>query len=204
MSLSLTQTAVNLITSAGYAGLALGLIIDSAGIPVPSEVLIPLAAVSAKQGSFNIILVVIVSTLAQTLGALIAYEIGRRGGLPLLHKYGKYVLISSHDLEITHKQFQKRGQLLAFWGRCIPVVRGYIGFVAGIADMPLRTFITASFFGSLMWTIILAITGYLVADDVAIIDRAVRPFSMIIIAAVLIAVAWFIIHRIRSNKKAIK
>ncbi len=201
MALSLTQSAVNLIDSAGYTGLAIGLIIDSAGVPIPSEVLIPLSAVSAKQGNFNIVAVIIISIAAQTLGALIAYQIGRRGGVPFIHRYGKYLLLSQHDLDATHRQFDRHGQLLALGGRCIPVVRGYIGFVAGIAEMPLRRFFVASLIGSTAWTLILTTAGWILADDITVIDRILRPFSLVIIVAIVTAAFWFVIARLKSNRK---
>ena len=200
MAFSLTQSAVSLIEASGYGGLTLGLVIDSAGIPIPSEVLIPLAVVSAIQGKFNIWIVVVIGVLAQTLGGIIAYEIGRRGGLPLIHRYGKYVLISNRDIEATHRQFEKRGQMLALVGRCVPVIRGYIGFVAGIAEMPFRRFIVATLVGSTLWTVILVIAGHYLASDITVIDRAIRPFSTIIIAIIAAGVVWFVWRRLRENR----
>lgn len=203
MALSLTQSAVDLISSAGYLGLALGLIVDSAGIPIPSEVLVPLATVSAKQGNLNLVAVILVSIVAQVIGGIIAYEIGRRGGVPFIKRYGKYVLLSQRDLDITRAQFERRGQLLAFMGRCIPVVRGYIGFVAGIAEMPFKRFLMATIAGSMLWTLILAAAGWLLAEDITVIDRVLKPFSELIIIAIVVAVICFIVVRIRQNRKQV-
>lgn len=203
MALSLTQSAVDLISSAGYLGLALGLIVDSAGIPIPSEVLVPLATVSAKQGNLNLVAVILVSIVAQVIGGIIAYEIGRRGGVPFIKRYGKYVLLSQRDLDITRAQFERRGQLLAFMGRCIPVVRGYIGFVAGIAEMPFKRFLMATIAGSTLWTLILATAGWLLAEDITVIDRVLKPFSELIIIAIVVAVICFIVVRIRQNRKQV-
>jgi membrane protein DedA with SNARE-associated domain len=200
VSLSLTQSAVSLIEAGGYSGLALGLIVDSAGIPIPSEILIPLGVVSARQGSFNLVAVVVIGILAQTVGGIIAYEIGRRGGLPFIRRYGRYFLISQRDVDITHRQFERHGQWLAFGGRCVPLIRGYVGFVAGIAEMPFRRFVLATFLGSAIWTLVLAVAGYYLAADVSIIDRTLKPFSAAIATSLAIGVVWFVWHRLRATK----
>jgi len=202
MSFSLTETAVAMIESAGYTGYALGLIVDSAGIPIPSEVLIALASISSFQGEFNIAAVIIIGTLAQTFGGYLAYEIGKHGGVPLIHRYGKYVLISQKDLAFTHRQFQKHGELLACVGRCVPVIRGYIGFVAGIAEMSLRKFLLASLLGSFVWTVVWVLIGKLVSHDVEAIDRAVKPFSYVILGLIIAGFAGLLYHRWRHNAKA--
>jgi membrane protein DedA with SNARE-associated domain len=201
MALSLTQSAVSLIEAAGYAGYSLGLVVDSAGIPIPSEVLIPLAVVSAMQGKFNLWAVLVLGALAQTLGGVIAYEIGRRGGLPLIQRYGKYLLISNRDIDYTRRQFERYGEILAFTGRCLPVIRGYVGFVAGIAEMPFRRFLVATFFGSTVWTLILAAAGYFLASDITVIDQALKPVSVLVVALAIIAVVWFVVHRLRESRK---
>lgn len=200
MEFSLTQIAIDMIDSAGYGGLALGLIVDSAGVPIPSEVLIPAGAILAKQGEFSLPVVIVVCTLAQTLGAAIAYFIGRYGAEPVIEKYGKYFLISKKDLRYTHRQFEKHGQLIAFTGRCIPIVRGYIGFVAGIGEMSFRRFMVASFLGSLAWTLILVAAGYMIADNVEVIEETLRPFSILIALGIVIAVAVFIRHRLKEYR----
>ncbi len=200
MSFSLTQSATSLIDAAGYGGLAFGLIIDSAGIPVPSEILIPLSVVAARQGKFNIIIVMIIATLAQIIGGIIAYESGRRCGRPFIDRYAKYILLSHRELDFTHRQFERHGQLLAGVGRCVPVIRGYIGFVAGIAQMPRRRFIAATAIGSLVWTLVLSAAGYVLAKDINAIDSAIKPLSLVIVVALAGMVIWFVIHRLREKR----
>ena len=202
MSFSLTHTAIEMIQSAGYAGLALGLIVDSAGVPIPSEVLIPAAAVGAERGTFSLPAVVIIATLAQLFGGIIAYEIGRYGGLPLLQKYGKYFFISQKDLSYTHDKFVKYGYWLAMTGRCVPVIRGYVGFVAGIATMPRTTFWLATLIGSFVWTVILTALGWYVSDNVEAIDRAFRPFAIIIVMIIVAAAGWWLYHRVSKPKSS--
>lgn len=198
MALSLTQTAIDLIAGAGYSGLAAGLIVDSAGIPIPSEVLIAGGVIAAEQGQLNLWWVAAVSTLAQTLGGVIAYLIGQKGE-PLLRKYGKYVLISRRDLKLTHDAFAKHGELLAFTGRCVPVVRGYIGFVAGIAGMPFKKFLFATFMGSLAWTAILTWLGLQISNNIRAIDEVVKPFTFAVLAVILVLAAVFVYRRLREG-----
>jgi membrane protein DedA with SNARE-associated domain len=201
MAFSLTQIATDMISTAGYGGLALGLIVDSAGIPIPSEVLVPLATVLAKEGRFNLVAVVAVSVAAQVAGGLIAYEIGRRGGLPFIHRYGKYFFVSNRELSFTHRQFERRGYVLALAGRCLPVIRGYIGFVAGIAEMPRQAFITATLIGSLLWTLILTAAGLLLAKNIEVIDQTLRPFSVVIIGVILVSVVWYLIYHWNQHRR---
>lgn len=193
--MGLTQIAINFIEMLGYGGLAIGLIVDSMGVPIPSEVLIPLAAVLAKQGSFNLVAVLVISTVAQVIGGVIAYEIGRRGGVRLIRHYGYYVLLSEHDLEITEGWFERYGRGIALVGRCLPVIRGYIGFVAGVGKMPRPQFIIYTTIGSLAWTLILAALGWKLADHVESIDAALKPFTLLIIGIILVAVIWFVASR---------
>lgn len=201
---ALTQSAISLIDTLGYAGLAVGLIVDSAGVLIPSEILIAFAAILAKQGKMDLTVVIVLSTLAQTIGAMLAYYIGKKGGIPLIHKYGKYFLISNRELAITHRLFERHGEILTFAGRCIPVVRGYIGFVGGIAEMPLKRFILASFAGAFAWTLFLVWLGYLLADNLHKIEETLRPFSILVAALLLVAIIGFVWHRISDNRKTHK
>lgn len=201
MALSLTHSAITLIENAGYTGLAVGLVLDSAGIPIPSEILIPLAGVSAHQGVFNVWIVAIVAIVAQTIGGIIAHEVGRRGGRPLLNRYGKYVFVSKRELALTEKWFERYGYWLALVGRCMPVIRGYVGFVAGLAKMPLRRFIPATLIGSTIWTLLLIWAGYQLANDVEVIDRTLRPFSAVIVAAIIISMIIYVGVHIREGRK---
>ena len=201
MTTSLTQSAIDLLHNLGYTGLAIGLILDSAGIPIPSEVLISGGAILAQQGRFNLFVVIVIGTLAQTFGAIVAYYIGDKGGLALIHRYGKYVLISQKDLHKTHRAFEKYGMVLALVGRCLPVIRGYIGFVAGIAEMPLRPFIVASLIGSFIWTLLLSWLGYSIAGNVASIDAVMRPFTNIVLVLLVVVVGIFVFRRVTERSR---
>lgn len=200
MAAGLSEIATNLIATLGYGGLAFGLFVDSFGIPIPSEVLLPLAGAAAKQGQMNLVAVIVVGTVAQTLGAMLAYAIGMGPGLGFVKRYGKYVLFSEHELEKTHALFEKYGSWLTLVGRCLPGIRTYIGIPAGMARMKFGRFAAASFIGSLIWTIFLSILGYQLADHLHQIDSFLSKFGYVLAAASIIAFIWFVHHRSKKKK----
>ncbi|HSX48367.1 MAG TPA: DedA family protein [Candidatus Nanoarchaeia archaeon] len=205
MSLSqqFTDTAFKLIETAGYGGLSVGLIVDSAGVPVPSEVLLPLAGALVRQGRFNMAAVIAVGTIAQSVGAFLAYWIGRKGGLPLIHRYGKYVFFSEHELAITQKWFARYGSRLTLVGRCLPVIRTYIGYPAGVAKMPVGGFITATLVGSLGWTTILTLLGYELAGQLDAIHHTLDRFSLVVVALLVVGAIWYVSrHRKQASKNS--
>lgn len=195
--MSLTEVAKNLLSSLGYGGLAFGLVVDSAGVPIPSEVLLPLAGALARQGRFNLALVIIVGALAQTLGAIMAYWIGAFGGLPLIQRYGKYVMFRHHELVKTQNLFERYGTWLTLAGRCLPGIRTYIGYPAGLARMRFSVFVVASAVGSLAWTIILVLLGYGLAYQVDLVDRILGPFGIVL---AVVAIIVFVRYVRKSSK----
>lgn len=195
MAAGLSELATSMIATLGYGGLAFGLFVDSAGVPIPSEVLLPLAGALAKQGRFELWIVIAIGALAQTAGAMFAYALGRGPGLGLVQRYGKYVLFSEHELLKTHKLFEKYGSWLTLFGRCLPGIRTYIGFPAGIAEMNFGLFSLASFIGSLGWTVLLTILGYQLADHLHQIDSFLSKFGYVLAVAGIVAFIWFVHHR---------
>lgn len=201
MAAGLSEIATSMIATLGYGGLAVGLFVDSFGIPIPSEVLLPLAGAAARQGQMNLLLVIIVGTLAQTAGAMLAYAIGMGPGLGFVKRYGKYVLFSEHELNKTHALFEKYGSWLTFVGRCLPGIRTYIGIPAGMARMDFGRFVAASFLGSLIWSIFLAVLGYQLADYLPVIDSVLSKFGYLFALAGIIFFIWFV-HRHSKKRKA--
>jgi len=198
----LSEIATNMIATLGYGGLAVGLIVDSAGVPIPSEVLLPLAGAAAKQGQMDLLIVIIVGTLAQTAGAILAYAIGMGPGIGFVRRYGKYVLFSEHELEKTHALFEKYGSWLTLVGRCLPGVRTYIGFPAGMARMDFGKFVAASFVGSLGWTIFLSVLGYQLADHLHVIDSILSKFGYVFAVAGIVAFIWYVHHSVKKRKQS--
>src|SRR3989338_8372577 len=143
----------------GYGGIFLLMALESCGVPMPSEVIMPFSGFLVFKGEMNFWAVVFLGTAGNLAGSLLAYEIGRRGGRPLIEKYGKYILISHHDLNLADKLFVKYGQAVVFVGRLLPVVRTYISFPAGIAKMDLKKFALYTSLGALPWCILFTWLG---------------------------------------------
>ncbi len=169
--------------------------VESAGIPVPSEIIMPLAGwflVQDKGHGFGYVLLAgVLGGLGNTLGSIVAYWIGDYGGRPLLERYGRYVLITRHDLDRADRFFELRGPLAVFVSRVLPVVRTYISFPAGIARMRFGLFVVLTFAGSFIWSLALAWAGYLLGKDWEKIRNVMRPFDYPIAAVILLAIAWF-------------
>ena len=187
---SLTRLATDLLSELGYTGMGVGLVLDSFGIPIPSEVLLAVGGALAASGRFELWIVFVIGVVAQVVGGLIGYWIGRYGGLPFLERYGKYVLISKRDLARTHDAFEKYGPWLTMGGRCLPVIRGLIAYPAGIAGMRLDKFILCTTIGSTIWTALFVWIGYALGDNFHIIDPYIHEFTYIIIGVVALAIIW--------------
>jgi membrane protein DedA with SNARE-associated domain len=183
-----------MISNLGYGGLALGLFIDSFGLPIPSEILIPLGTVLAVQGRFTFWAVFVVGTLSQVAGGTAGYLIGRYGGEPLLERYGKYVLISKRDLKRTHQAFEKYGIWLTMIGRCVPGVRGLIAYPAGIAEMKLSTFLIFTTLGSAIWTAVWMYLGTLIGEHIDTMNQLAHDFSLVGLALIAGLLAWHFRH----------
>lgn len=197
-----SQIAIDMIAALGYGGIAVGLILDSAGAPIPSEAILPLAGALVKTGQFNMVLVVLVGAGAQTLGAMIAYWLGMGPGLAIIKRYGKYLLFREHELNKTHVLFEKYGAWLTLVGRCIPGIRSYIAIPAGVARMNFGVFVATTFIGSLLWSIFLTVLGYYLADYLHVIDGVVSSFGYVfaIIGGALFL--WFVHHHTKKRRSA--
>lgn len=182
--------ASDLMSQLGYAGMAVGLVLDSFGIPIPSEVLLAVGGALAATGRFNLWIVFLIGVIAQVIGGLIGYAIGRYGGLPILEKYGKYVLISKKDLKRTHDAFEKYGPILTMVGRCVPLVRGLIAYPAGIAGMRLDKFLLFTTIGATVWTALFVWLGYTVGDNLTEVEGVFQKFSILIVLAFVAWVVW--------------
>jgi membrane protein DedA with SNARE-associated domain len=178
-TIDFTGIALNLMSQLGYWGMAAGLVLDSFGIPIPSEVLLMVGGALSATGRFNPWVVFVIGTLAQLAGE------------PLLLRFGKYVLISHGDLRRTHEAFEKYGAWMTAVGRCVPFIRGLIAYPAGVAEMKLSKFVTFTVLGSSIWTALFVWLGYVVGDNLEVVNKWVHQFTAVVI---LLIVAWVIWH----------
>jgi len=183
---------IALISSTGYAGVIFLMAIESAGIPAPSEIIMPFSGFLVEQGRFNLWLVALAGTLGNLLGSLVAWWIGAYGGRPLIEKYGKYILLRRHELDLADRFFARHGKLTVFVGRLLPVVRTYISFPAGIARMDLKQFCLYTVAGAFPWSLGLAYVGVRLGEHWQTIKSYSRGLDIVVVVAILLLLGWWL------------
>ena len=175
--------------------------IESAAIPLPSELIMPLAGwmlVKDKGlGPEWLLLAGFFGAVGNTLGSLFAYYAGAWGGRPLVVKYGRYILISRHDLDLADRFFDRWGAWAIFFARMLPVVRTFVSLPAGISRMHLGHFTVYTFAGSFLWSLGLAAAGYALGENWERLREWMRPFDIPIAIALGILLVWYIVRHIR-------
>ncbi|PKB71202.1 MAG: hypothetical protein BZY87_06610 [SAR202 cluster bacterium Io17-Chloro-G6] len=186
----------------GWPGVVFLMGIESAAIPFPSELIMPLAGwllIEAKGDSVWMLgMAGFYGALGNLLGSWVAYWISYKGGRPLLNKYGRYVLVTQHEVDRAEVWFQKYGELAVFASRLLPVVRTFISVPAGIARMNFWKFSFYTFIGSYPWSLGLAYGGYKLGENWEDLRRVMRPFDFPIAGIIAVVVVWFIYHRIKA------
>ena len=206
----LEQELLNFIsyiyTSIHWPGVVVLMAIESACIPLPSELIMPLAGwMLVKEQALaatHTLIAGAYGALGCVIGSVIAYGIGMWGGRPFLEKYGKYILISSHDLKLADQWFAKSGDWAIFVSRLLPVVRTFISLPAGIARMHFVKFLVYTFLGSFIWCAGLAYGGYLLGEYWEQIRTVMRPFDPLIGALIVALVAYYIYRHIKHSSPA--
>ena len=201
---ALGSIIVSVIAPRGYPGVGMLMALESACIPLPSEVIMPFAGYLVSTGHFNLMLVATVGAIGCNLGSEIAYAVGRRGGRPLIRRWGRYVLLDEHDLDLAERFFSRLGGPAVLVARLLPVVRTFIAFPAGMAGMPRLRFHLYTFIGSWPWCFGLAYVGYALGErwnsDPTLRDWMHR-FDVLVIVVMVAAVAWFLWRRLRTPAK---
>ncbi|HEX3082710.1 MAG TPA: DedA family protein [Candidatus Saccharimonadia bacterium] len=190
-----------MIHKLGLLGIAVAVFLNGLSVPGLSEVLLPLAGVAVKRGQLNLAGLLIVAMVAQLLGVSLAYVIGKRGGRPIIERYGRYILVSHQELEQAEKLFERYGSRLVIVGAFIPGLQGLMGYVAGIASMNYQRFLMAIFVGKLVWIGGLVYLGTVVGNHVEVIDRYIKQIGVVVLAAVLILGIWYVRRHRRHREK---
>jgi membrane protein DedA with SNARE-associated domain len=190
----LANTAIYLIESLGYWGVFLGMTIESACIPLPSEIIMPFAGYVVWEGKMTLWGITLVGALGNLFGSLIAYYVGLKGGRPLLEKYGKYILITKSKLNLADEWFAKYGHEAVLISRVLPGVRTFISLPAGITHMDLKKFIIYTFLGSLPWCFVLGYVGVLMGPQWETIKDYMHVFDVIVAIGVVVFLAYLIYH----------
>ncbi len=191
----------------GYLGVAVAVALETIVAPIPSEVILPMAGWKVSQSAadpsvlepltdqpWNLVLAVAFATIGSLVGALVGYAIGAWGGRPLLDRFGRYVGIGADDLDRADRWFQRWGNWAVFLGRMVPLVRTFVSYPAGIARMPIGPFIVFSTLGSLIWNAALITAGFVVGENYAQIEAALKPYEYVIYAVVIGVVILLIVR----------
>jgi membrane protein DedA with SNARE-associated domain len=206
MSEKIIAILIGLITAGGYPAVILLMAIQSACIPIPSEVIMPLAGDALAHSQWDLIILATVASLASNLGSIPAYWVGARGGRPMVERYGSYLLLSRHDLDRVDHFFARFGSIAVLIGRMLPIIRTFIAFPAGIAKMNQLRFHIYTFIGSWPWCYALAYVGMKLGATWNTDPRFKEIFHRFHLAVELVLVAgflWFVIshwkNRIRTE-----
>jgi membrane protein DedA with SNARE-associated domain len=201
----LVQFVTQAIGAGGYSGVAALMGIESACIPLPSEIIMPFAGYLVFMGRFNLLWVATAGAIGCNLGSLVAYWVGAAGGRPLVERYGKWVLMSHHDLDRMTWFFSKYGSITVLLARLLPVVRTFIAFPAGIAKMPQLRFHIYTFLGSWPWCYALAYAGMKLGEKWHTDPRfhqVYHRFHVAVEVALLAAIVWFVWSHLQRGKQA--
>lgn len=192
---------IEVISDAGYAGIAFLMAIESAAIPLPSEVVMPFSGFLVSQGRFTLHGIAVAGAIGSVLGSWVTYWLGKYGGRPLIARYGKYVLITEHDLDLTDRFFARFGTWATFLGRVLPVVRTYISIPAGIARAKFLPFTIATFIGSYIWSYFLGWIGFKLGENWESLRGYFRQADVVIVVLIVIGAAWWIMRHLKNRVK---
>jgi len=199
----------NLYISSGLLGIVLVMAIESCCLPLPGEIVMPVAGILLAQGKIldipnpvlGLLLVGLAGASGCLLGSMVAYGIGYRGGRPLMLKYGRSMLISQHDADGADKFFQRWGTATIFFSRLLPVMRSFIALPAGIAKMPFDKFCVYTFLGSFPFCLLLAYLGTILGNNLGKFSSVFRALDVIIVIALAILIVLYVYRHASNDRK---
>ena len=188
----LSAFVIWIISSLGYAGIFVAMAIESACIPLPSEVIMPFSGYLVSQGRFSLWGVSLAGALGCTLGSTAAYAVGAYGGRPFILKYGHYCLVTAHEVDRADRWFARYGMAATFISRLLPVIRTFISLPAGVARVPFTRFLVYAFLGSLPWSWVLAYVGLLLGEHWDRVGGVLHSLDVLIVLVLAAGVGWFL------------
>src|SRR5664279_818732 len=201
----LAQFIIAVISGSGYAGIALLMGIESACIPLPSEIIMPFSGYLVFMGRFQLFWVATAGAIGCNLGSAVAYWIGAYGGRPLVERFGRFVLLDKKDLDRTTRFFFKYGSITVFLARLLPVVRTFIALPAGIAKMPQLRFHIYTFLGSWPWCFALAYVGMKLGQGWETDPRfkaVFHQFHTVVVLFLVVGIAWFLWSHLKGRERS--
>ncbi|MGC8564378.1 MAG: DedA family protein [Fervidicoccaceae archaeon] len=204
---SIVERIINFSTAAvekiGYLGIFVTMTLESALVPIPSEVVMTFAGFLAWTGKMNIFIAIIAGTLGNLIGSFLLYKAGSSLGLELVKKYGKYVLIDNRDIENAQQLFLKYGGVIVLVGRMLPAIRTVISLPAGISRMNSRSFLFFTLIGSIPWNSLLVYLGWLLGENWIIVQRYARILDYFVIFALILLIVLYIRYKRKPVKGAL-
>jgi membrane protein DedA with SNARE-associated domain len=202
----IVEFLTQLLQTIGWPGVVVIMSLESANIPIPSEVTMPLAGWMLVQArgltAWDAIWMGgLFGAIGCTIGSALSYWLGAWGGRPLLQRYGRWIMVSEEDLENADKWFARWGDWAAFVSRLLPIVRTFISFPAGVARIKFWRFLVFTFIGSFIWCGLLALGGYYLGENWEALRRVMRPFDIPIAMAIVAGVSYYIYHHIQRGKR---
>jgi membrane protein DedA with SNARE-associated domain len=188
----LARFIIAVISHSGYPGIVALMAIESACIPLPSEVIMPFAGYLVSAGRFKLLWVGVAGAFGCNVGSIVAYAVGAWGGRPLAEKYGHYVFVTHHDLNLADHWFTRYGDGAVFLARLLPVIRTFIALPAGIARMKFVRFNVFTFLGSLPWCLALAFAGVKLGERWEILREYFHRFDAVLVILIVLGGAWFV------------
>jgi len=191
---------ISIISSLGYPGIFLLMILESALIPIPSEIIMPFSGFLVSKGTFDPISVVLAGTFGNLVGSILTYYLGIKAGRAFILKYGKYILFKKSHLEFTEELFEKYGDKISFFCRLLPAVRTYISLPCGVGKANFVKFSIYTFLGSLIWNSMLTYVGILLGNNWKNIDKYAIYLDIVAACVIVGFIIWFVVMVRRRNK----
>ncbi len=191
----------SLLSHAGYGAIAILGFLEACCIPIPSEITFGFAGFLAYQGHLNVVLVIVIGTVAELCGSFVSYGVGRLGGRETVERVGKYLLITKADVRRAENFFTGRGEFAVAIGRALPVIRAFTSLVAGFVEVPVLQFGALSLLGTVVYVTAITLVGYAAGSAWHSIAHYIAIGGYVIVAIVVIAVAAFIVYRLREIRK---
>lgn len=201
------------ISQYGYVAVFVLMLLGSACVPIPSEVVMVFGGAIASETfaeqvlggpgqALNLVAIIIVGVVASLVGSWLAYWLGYAGGRPLIDRWGRYLLFRPHEVDRAHKWFERHGQGLVFFGRLIPLIRAFVSLPAGVARMSLSKFTLYTILGIVPWTVALAIAGYQLGERWQAVERIMQPIAIAAGVAGVALIGWWVAKRLRERRLA--
>ena len=175
----------DLICTFGYPGIVFLMTLESACLPVPSEIVLPFSGFAVQQGRLDFWAVGLAGSVGCLIGSVLSYAVGYYGGRPLLERYGRFILITRHEIDLAHRWFERHGPATVFIARLLPIVRTFVSLPAGIVRMDFKTFVVYSFVGSLPWCFALTYAGLWLKDQWGVLEQYWVYFDVLTVLGII-------------------